>query len=86
MIKVYSTSMCGYCQQAKALLDDAGIEYTEIDVHEDAEAMALMREMEFTTVPQILIDDVWIGGYAELTEMQEAGALKNVNTGDDSED
>jgi len=77
MIKIYSTSMCGYCQQAKALLDDAGIKYTEIDVHQDAEAMALMREMEFTTVPQILIDDVWIGGYTELVELQEAGALKN---------
>jgi len=78
MIKIYSTSMCGYCQQAKALLDGMDIEYTEIDVHEDAEAMAIMREMEFTTVPQILIDDVWIGGYVELAEMQDAGALDSI--------
>jgi glutaredoxin 3 len=70
--------MCGYCQQAKALLDSVGISYTEIDVHQDDEAMSIMREMEFTTVPQILIDDVWIGGYLELVEMQEAGALDSI--------
>jgi len=78
MIKIYSTTMCGYCQQAKALLDEAGIDYTEIDVHQDAEAMSTMVEMQFTTVPQILIDDVWIGGFDELVEMQEAGALDNI--------
>ena len=78
MIKIYSTTMCGYCQQAKALLDEAGIDYTEIDVHADAEAMSLMVEMNFTTVPQILVDDVWIGGFTELEEMQEAGALDNI--------
>ncbi len=67
--------MCEYCNQAKALMDSIGIEYTEIDIYQDSEAMAVMREMKFTTVPQISIDDVWIGGFNELTEMHEAGAL-----------
>jgi len=75
MIKIYSADMCEYCNQAKALMDSIGIEYTEIDIYQDSEAMAVMREMKFTTVPQISIDDVWIGGFNELTEMHEAGAL-----------
>ncbi len=81
MIKMYSADMCEYCHQAKALMDSLGIEYTEIDIYQDSEAMAVMREMEFTTVPQISIDDVWIGGYVELTEMQEAGALDQLIEG-----
>lgn len=73
--------MCEYCNQAKALMDSVGIEYTEIDVYQDSEAMAVMREMNFTTVPQISIDDVWIGGFTELTEMHEAGALVSIIKG-----
>jgi glutaredoxin 3 len=81
MIKIYSTEFCGYCQQAKALLDEMNIPYEDINIYEDADAMEVMREMEFTTVPQILIDDMWIGGYVELTEMQEAGALATLIEG-----
>jgi glutaredoxin 3 len=78
MIKIYSTSVCGYCRRARELLDGLGVEYTELNVYEDNEAMAVMREMKYHTVPQISIDDVWIGGYDELVEMNEAGALDNL--------
>ncbi len=81
MIKIYSTEFCSFCSKAKELLDDMGIPYTDINIYEDKEAMEVMREMEFTTVPQILIDDMWIGGYVELTEMQEAGALSTLIEG-----
>jgi glutaredoxin 3 len=78
MIKIYSTPVCGLCRRAKALLTQLGIEFMEYNVYEDSEAMAVMREMKFHTVPQISIDDVWVGGYTELVEMQEAGALDNL--------
>lgn len=78
MIKIYSTPVCGYCRRAKELLDGLGVEYTELNVYEDGDAMAVMREMNFHTVPQISIDNVWVGGYDELKEMYEAGALDNI--------
>lgn len=78
MIKIYSTPVCGLCKRAKALLTSLAIDFTEYNVYEDNEAMAMMREMNFRTVPQISIDDVWIGGYNELVEMNEAGALDNL--------
>ena len=81
MIKIYSTEFCSFCSKAKELLDDMGIPYEDINIYEDADAMEVMREMEFTTVPQILIEDMWIGGYVELTEMQEAGALSTLIEG-----
>jgi glutaredoxin len=80
MVKIYSTNVCGHCRRAKELLDKLGVEYTDYNVYEDNDAMAVMREMNFNTVPQISIDDVWIGGYDDLLEMHEAGALDNLLT------
>ena len=38
---LYSKSGCGLCDKAKALLDSAQLEYTEIDILENKDAMAL---------------------------------------------
>jgi glutaredoxin 3 len=81
MIKIYSTEFCSFCTKAKELLDDMGIPYENINIYEDTDGMEVMREMEFTTVPQILVEDMWIGGYVELAEMQEAGALDTLVEG-----
>ena len=77
-VEIYSTPICGHCKQAKALLDRLGIEYVEHNVYEDADAMAVMREGGFKTVPQIFIEDVHVGGNVDLHEMHEAGALDNL--------
>ena len=34
-IQVYTTGWCGYCERAKALLDERGIPYEEIGVDDD---------------------------------------------------
>lgn len=81
MIKIYSTAFCGFCTKAKELLDEMNIPYEDINIYEDSDGMEVMREMEFTTVPQILVEDMWIGGYTELTEMREAGALDTLIEG-----
>jgi glutaredoxin 3 len=78
-IEIYSTAICGNCRRAKLLLEARGIEYVEHDVYNDPDAMAVMQEGHYTTVPQIFIDDVSIGGYDELLEMDEAGALDNLD-------
>ena len=74
-VEIYSTQVCGYCKKAKLLLDELGIGYVEYDVYQDSDAMAVMRDGKHTTVPQIFIDDVHIGGYTELREMHNAGVL-----------
>ena len=79
-VEIYSTPVCGYCKRAKALLERLGIEFVEYNVYEDAEAMAVMREGKHRTVPQIFIDDVHIGGFDQLSEMHESGALDNLIT------
>jgi len=79
-IEIYSTPACSYCRKAKILLDSLDIEYTEYNVYADNDAMAVMREGGYKTVPQIFIDDVHVGGYDDLLEMHEGGALKEGHT------
>ena len=79
-VEIYSHDRCGYCKRAKALLDRLGVEYTEYNIYEDEDAMAVMREGGHRTVPQIFIDDVHIGGHDDLVEMHENGALANLLT------
>ncbi len=76
-IKVYSTGRCPICQKTKSLLEKWGIPYTEVRIDQDP---AAMREFAQVTqgarmVPQIALDDKWIGGFTELTEMHMDGEL-----------
>ena len=76
-IQMYSTTWCGYCVRAKALLDAKGIEYDEINL--DDEPRFRQKLMELTggwTVPQIVLDGRPIGGYAELWQLDKSGVLE----------
>ena len=67
-LTVYGKPQCTYCDKAKALLNSKGIEYTYIDLMEDAEAMAFIRSTGARTVPQIYSGDTLIGGFDNLVE------------------
>jgi glutaredoxin 3 len=74
---MYTTSWCGYCVRAKALLDRRGLPYKEIHLDDDD---ASFRQTLFDltggwTVPQILIDGRPIGGYTELWRLDRDGRL-----------
>jgi glutaredoxin 3 len=76
-VEIYSTMFCGYCARAKALLERKGVAYDNIDVLEDPSRRDEMVERSGggTTVPQIFIDDVHIGGSDELAALEAAGEL-----------
>jgi len=42
MVTMYTTSWCGFCRRLKAGLNNAGIEYTEIDIDADEDAAAIV--------------------------------------------
>lgn len=70
-LKVYSTAICPICDKTKSLLVKWGIPYEEVRVDQDQNGL---REFSLVTngartVPQITIDDKWIGGFTELTEL-----------------
>lgn len=59
--KIITKSDCPYCVKAKALLKAKGISYKEVD-------RADVKDFPYKTVPQIWIDNEYIGGYTELAE------------------
>jgi len=76
-VKVYSTGTCPICDKTKLLLSKWKINYEDIRIDEDHSGL---REMSKTTngartVPQIVIDGQWIGGFSELTELHMDGEL-----------
>jgi glutaredoxin 3 len=76
-VTLYITEPCGFCRQAKALLESRGVRYSVVNLAKDpvgrAELVALTGEMTF---PQILVGKRSIGGFRELVEADQAGALE----------
>ncbi len=76
-IEIYTQPYCGYCNRAKKLLDDKGVEYEEIDVMMEPRRRREMIERSGggTTTPQIVIDGKGVGGSDELAALDRAGKL-----------
>jgi glutaredoxin 3 len=76
-VEIYSTLFCPYCARAKALLQKKGVAFENIDVMEDTSRRAEMvkRAGGRTSVPQIFIDGVHIGGSDDLAALDQAGKL-----------
>ena len=68
-ITIYSASWCGPCKMAKKFLTENGFSFNDIDIEENnitREEMAAMTKG--TTVPQIIINDIPIGGFEDLLQ------------------
>ncbi len=75
-VEFYTRAWCGFCTRAKALLDRKGVDYTEIDLTRDSAAQQeVVRRSGRRTLPQIFIDGESIGGWSELSAMDERGEL-----------
>ena len=68
MIKIYTRTVCPYCDQAKALLDSKGINYEAVNIEDDADARNFLVTQGLRSVPQIYEQDVLIGGFDKLKE------------------
>jgi len=76
-VLVYSQPFCGYCSAAKRLLTAKGADFTEIDVMFEPGRRDEMIERSGgrRTVPQIFIDGRHIGGFEDLSALDQAGEL-----------
>ena len=76
-VDIYTTRWCPYCHLAKALLKRKGVDFTEIDLSSDRERRGEMIERANgrTTVPQIFIGPVHVGGSDDLHALEVAGKL-----------
>jgi len=76
-VEIYTTPFCPYCSRAKTLLSRKGASFEEIDAPNGSEARqaAVSRSGGKTTVPQIFIGGVAIGGCDDLFALDRAGKL-----------
>ena len=63
MIKVYSKPNCIKCEMVKRYLIDKGIKFEKIDVFEDAEALAMLRDKGFSQMPVVSMDGEFHTGF-----------------------
>jgi glutaredoxin 3 len=75
-VVVYTTEPCGFCRQAKALLESRGVIYQEINLAKDPVGRAdLVARTGQITFPQLVVGDRSIGGFRELLEADRDGVL-----------
>jgi glutaredoxin 3 len=76
-VDIYTTRWCPYCYRAKALLKRKGVAFNEIDLSRERERRAEMvqRASGRTTVPQIFVGPVHVGGSDDLHALEQAGKL-----------
>ncbi len=72
-IIIYTLDNCHYCIMAKKLLDRKNMIYSEINMTDKKEERkALIQKANGNkTLPQIFIDDQYIGGYSDLIKFYE---------------
>jgi glutaredoxin 3 len=80
-VTIYTLSGCGPCLWARRMLERRGIRFTEIRGDDDPEFDRLLLERTGAlTVPQIVIDDVPIGGADSLDRLERLGVLAELLT------
>jgi len=76
-VELYTNRGCGACVNAKRLLDSKKIDYEEkkLGSSRRIDAEFHIRTNGSKTIPQIFIDNEWIGGFEELLKYYRANEL-----------
>mgnify|MGYP006124128135 FL=1 len=79
-IIMYTSQYCPYCSNAENLLKNKGFDISKkIYVDQDPEELTRMIKMTGKrTVPQIYINEKYIGGFDELRKLDNTGELDKV--------
>ncbi|MBS82503.1 MAG: glutaredoxin [Gammaproteobacteria bacterium] len=76
MILIYTSNWCGYCTAAKNLLEELKLDYKEINIEEENITRQMLLDLSGGyTVPQIKINDKFIGGYDTLQNLYQNNKL-----------
>jgi monothiol glutaredoxin len=68
---------CGFSSRAVAILDHCGVAYHSVDVLQDMEIRAGIKDFsEWPTIPQLYVKGEFVGGSDIMMEMFQAGELQ----------
>mmetsp|Transcript_5027 Transcript_5027/g.12695 ORF Transcript_5027/g.12695 Transcript_5027/m.12695 type:complete len:489 (-) Transcript_5027:53-1519(-) len=75
-VTVISIQGCPHCRNAKTLLGELGVPYTDLDVSGNSAMRAwVLEKTGKRTVPQIFLNALHVGGNSELQELHKQGML-----------
>ena len=75
-VRVFGNDTCAYCGAARMLLKKKRVPFEDLLVNRDPEARAEMASLtERSSVPQVFIGDVHVGGFDDLCALEERGEL-----------
>lgn len=70
-IEIYGKENCSYCTLAKKHFSEKGLPYTYYDVTtegvKDSLQVRMPEGVTLKQVPQIFIDEAYVGGYIDMT-------------------
>ena len=70
---------CGFSSKAIAILDHLGVAYESVDVLQDMEIRAGIKEYsDWPTIPQLYVRGEFLGGSDIMMEMFDAGELQEM--------
>lgn len=76
LIKIYSGRFCGYCVAAERLLKSKGLEYEVIKAEENQDEFeSMIQQTGSRSVPQIFIGEHHVGGFDDLSALNQSGQL-----------
>jgi glutaredoxin 3 len=72
---MWSKYNCSYCDQARSLLESKGIEFEERKIGDGWSKEELLEAVPTArTVPQIFLDESYVGGFTELKQLLSKAA------------
>ncbi len=72
---------CGFSSKAVAILEHCGVGFESVDVLQDMEIrQGIKTYSDWPTIPQLYVKGEFVGGSDIMTEMFEAGELKQLMT------
>lgn len=78
-VVVYTTEFCSFCTRVKMLLRSREIEFREISLAGNPNGVIeLAQKTGMMTLPQVLIDDILVGGYQETVAADRSGLLADL--------
>ena len=81
--EIYTTAICPYCVSAKNFLKSKGLSWTEIRIDTDpVERERMMARAKRTSVPQIFVGDVHVGGFDDMMALHRAGKFEPLLSGE----
>ena len=70
---------CGFSSRAVAILDHLGVSFETVDVLQDQEIRAGIKDYsDWPTVPQLYVKGEFVGGSDIMMEMFESGELQQL--------